>query len=162
MVAMIGRFFTGIEIHPGAIIGRNFFIDHGAGVVIGETSIIGDDVIIYHDVTLGGTTLRHGKRHPTIMNGVIIGAGAQVLGPVTVGENARIGANAVVVRDVPPHATMVGIPARAVAQAHDEFTAYGTPTDGNDPLQQEFDRMKLRLEEMERRMKAQETGGSGI
>jgi serine O-acetyltransferase len=115
-VSHTGRFITGIEIHPGARIGRRLFIDHGMGVVIGETAEIGDDVLIYHGVTLGGLTLdstgKPGKRHPTIGNGVAIGAGAQVLGPITVGEGARIGANAVVSRDVPVGETVVGIPAR--------------------------------------------------
>lgn len=116
IVSHAGRLLTGIEIHPGARIGRRLFIDHGMGVVIGETAEIGDDVLIYHGVTLGGLTLegsgKPGKRHPTIGNGVAIGAGAQVLGPILVGEGARIGANAVVSRDVPPGETVVGIPAR--------------------------------------------------
>jgi serine O-acetyltransferase len=104
------RSFTGIEIHPGAVIGRRFFIDHGTGVVIGETAEIGDDVMLYQDVTLGGRSLQPVKRHPTIRNGVTIGAGARVLGPITVGEGSQIGANAVVVRDVPPHSVVVGVP----------------------------------------------------
>ena len=115
------RFFTGIEIHPGAKIGKNLFIDHGMGVVVGETSEIGDNVTIYHNVTLGGSSpsidserQRHEKRHPTIGNDVVIGSGAQIIGPIKVGNNARIAANAVVVKDVPENATMVGIPARAV------------------------------------------------
>ncbi|HYZ35045.1 MAG TPA: serine O-acetyltransferase [Crenalkalicoccus sp.] len=116
-VSHIGRFITGIEIHPGARIGRRLFIDHGMGVVMGETAEVGDDVLIYHGVTLGGLTLdppkgTPGKRHPTIGNSVAIGAGAQVLGPITVGDGARIGANAVVSRDVPAGETVVGIPAR--------------------------------------------------
>lgn len=108
------RFITGVEIHPGATIGRRFFIDHGMGVVIGETAIIGDDVLMYHGVTLGGTSLEKTKRHPTIGNGVLIGMGAKVLGNITVGDNARIGANAVVTRDIPNNATAVGIPARVM------------------------------------------------
>ena len=115
------RFFTGIEIHPGAKIGKNLFIDHGMGVVIGETSEIGDNVTIYHAVTLGGSSpsidserQRHEKRHPTVGNDVVIGSGAQIIGPVKIGNNARIAANAVVVKDVPENATMVGIPAKAV------------------------------------------------
>src|SRR5512146_2607447 len=107
-----GRFLTGIEIHPGATIGRRFFIDHGMGVVIGETAEIGDDVTLYHGVTLGGTSWNKGKRHPTLRNRVVIGAGAKVLGPIIVGEGAKIGSNAVVVKDVPPGASAVGIPAR--------------------------------------------------
>ena len=127
------RFFTGIEIHPGAKIGKNLFIDHGMGVVIGETSEIGDNVTIYHNVTLGGSSpsidsekQRHEKRHPTIGNDVVIGSGAQIIGPIKVGNNARIAANAVVVKDVPENATMVGIPARAVKlENKGRFRPYG-------------------------------------
>jgi serine O-acetyltransferase len=108
------RFWTGIEIHPGARIGRRFFIDHGMGVVIGETAQIGDDVLMYHQVTLGGTSLEKVKRHPTIGNNVLIGMGAKVIGAITVGDNARIGANAVVTRDVPANSTVVGIPGKVV------------------------------------------------
>jgi serine O-acetyltransferase len=108
----IGRGLTGIEIHPGATIGRRVFIDHGMGVVIGETAIIGDDCTLYHGVTLGGTSWNKGKRHPTLEKGVVIGAGAKVLGPITIGSGAKIGSNAVVVKDVPINATAVGIPAR--------------------------------------------------
>src|SRR5919106_3913912 len=113
-VSNLGRFFTGIEIHPGARIGRRFFIDHGMGVVIGETAEIGDDVTIYQGVTLGGTSLRKEKRHPTVEDWVVIGAGATVLGPVTIGHNSRIGSGSVVVTSVPPHSTVVGIPGRVV------------------------------------------------
>lgn len=138
-IAHVGRFLTDIEIHPGAVIGRRFFIDHGAGAVIGETAEIGDDVTLYHGVTLGGTSLEPGKRHPTIRNGVVIGSGAQVLGPVTVQEGARIGANAVVLKDVAAGVTMVGIPARPALPRTSgeapEFHAYGTPSaDLPDPV----------------------------
>ena len=127
------RFFTGIEIHPGAKIGRNLFIDHGMGVVIGETSEIGNNVTIYHAVTLGGISpsidserQRHEKRHPTIGHGVVIGSGAQIIGPVKIGKSSRIAANAVVVKDVPENATMVGIPARAVKlENKGNFRPYG-------------------------------------
>ena len=127
------RFFTGIEIHPGAKIGKNLFIDHGMGVVIGETSEIGDNVTIYHNVTLGGSSpsidserQRHEKRHPTIGNDVVIGSGAQIIGPIKVGNNSRIAANAVVVKDVPENATMVGIPAKAVKlENKGSFRPYG-------------------------------------
>ena len=127
------RFFTGIEIHPGAKIGKNLFIDHGMGVVIGETSEIGDNVTIYHNVTLGGSSpsidserQRHEKRHPTIGNDVVIGSGAQIIGPIKVGNNSRIAANAVVVKDVPENATMVGIPAKAVKlENKGNFRPYG-------------------------------------
>ena len=127
------RFFTGIEIHPGAKIGKNLFIDHGMGVVIGETSEIGDNVTIYHNVTLGGSSpsidserQRHEKRHPTIGNDVVIGSGAQIIGPIKVGNNSRIAANAVVVKDVPENATMVGIPAKEVKlENKGSFRPYG-------------------------------------
>src|SRR5574340_411796 len=105
LISQWGRFLTGIEIHPGAKIGRRFFIDHGMGVVIGETTEIGDDVLLYHGVTLGGVSWKHGKRHPTLGNGVVVGAGAKILGPITVGDGAKIGSNAVVVKDVPAGAT---------------------------------------------------------
>lgn len=130
------RWLTGIEIHPGATIGRRFFIDHGMGVVIGETAEIGDDCTIYHGVTLGGTTWNKGKRHPTLKTGVVIGAGAKVLGPITIGEHAKIGSNAVVVKDVPDNATAIGIPARLVEshEATGRFAAYGIARDANDPV----------------------------
>jgi serine O-acetyltransferase len=115
LTSHLGRFFTGIEIHPGATIGRRLFIDHGMGVVIGETSIIGDDCTLYQGVTLGGTGKQRGKRHPTLGNGVVVGVGAKILGAVTIGDGAKIGGGAVVLRDVPPHTTAVGVPARAVA-----------------------------------------------
>ncbi len=122
---------TGIEIHPGATIGRRFFIDHGMGVVIGETAEIGDDVMLYHDVTLGGRSLRKAKRHPTIGDGVVIGAGARVLGPVVVGEGAQIGANAVVVRDVPDGAIVVGVPGQVrILPA----SSPGGPSDADAPV----------------------------
>jgi serine O-acetyltransferase len=114
-ISHLGRFFTGIEIHPGARIGKNFFIDHGMGVVIGETAEIGDNVTIYHGVTLGGVSLNKGKRHPTIGNNVIIGSGAKILGPFKVGDNSKIGSNSVVVKEVPPNSTVVGIPGRIVS-----------------------------------------------
>ena len=133
IISQTVRFFTGIEIHPGAKIGKNLFIDHGMGVVIGETSEIGDNVTIYHNVTLGGSSpsidserQRHEKRHPTICNDVVIGSGAQIIGPIKVGNNARIAANAVVVKDVPENATMVGIPAKAVKlENKGNFRPYG-------------------------------------
>jgi len=115
VLSHLARMITGIEIHPGAVIGRRFFVDHGMGVVIGETAEVGDDVMLYHQVTLGGRSTARGKRHPTVEDGVTFGAGARVLGPVRVGAGAQIGANAVVVRDVPPGAVVVGIPGRIVA-----------------------------------------------
>ena len=137
------RWLTGIEIHPGATIGRRVFIDHGMGVVIGETAVIGDDCTLYHGVTLGGTSWNKGKRHPTLERGVVIGAGAKVLGPITLAAGARVGSNAVVVRDVPPGATAVGIPARIVEhqeQAREAkaesmgFSAYAVTRSEDDPL----------------------------
>ena len=132
IISQFSRFLTGIEIHPKAKIGKNLFIDHGMGVVIGETSEIGDNVTIYHMVTLGGISpsidsdgQRDVKRHPSLKNNVVVGSGAQVLGPVTVGENAKIGANAVVTKNVPENAVMVGIPAKNVGTATEEFKPYG-------------------------------------
>lgn len=120
MISGLGQFLTVIDIHPGAKLGRRVFIDHGAGVVIGETAIIGDDVLIYQQVTLGGVSLTKGKRHPTIENGVVIGAGAKVLGNIVIGENSKIGANSVVVKDVPNDSTAVGIPARVLKRGYDK------------------------------------------
>ena len=146
-----GRWLTGIEIHPGATIGRRVFIDHGMGVVIGETAEINDDCTLYHGVTLGGTSWNHGKRHPTLGKGVVIGAGAKILGPILVGDGAKIGSNAVVVRDVPAQATAVGVPARILLgddQARREnqaakmgFSAYGISADMNDPIVQAIHRL---------------------
>lgn len=140
----IGRWLTGIEIHPGATIGRRVFIDHGMGIVIGETAEIGDDCTLYHGVTLGGTSWNKGKRHPTLESGVVIGAGAKVLGPITIGKNAKIGSNAVVVKDVPDNATAVGIPARILEEEKTKqrrtsdqkpsFSAYAVGNDENDPM----------------------------
>ncbi|TDT34207.1 serine O-acetyltransferase EpsC [Naumannella halotolerans] len=125
VLSHLTRVLTGIEIHPGATIGRRFFIDHGVGVVIGETAEIGDDVMLYHQVTLGGRTLSQGKRHPTLEDGVVAGAGAKILGPVTVGAYSRIGANSVVTKDVPAHSTVVGVPGKvrepAAAPAEPEW-----------------------------------------
>jgi len=144
-VSHVSRFLTGIEIHPGAKVGRRVFIDHGMGVVIGETAELGDDCTLYHGVTLGGTSWNKGKRHPTLRQGVVIGAGAKVLGPVVVGEGAKIGSNAVVVKDVPAGATAVGIPARVILDEQDKtreekaaklgFSAYAVSAKAeDDPL----------------------------
>ena len=139
IISQFSRFLTGIEIHPNAKIGKNLFIDHGMGVVIGETSDVGDNVTIYHMATLGGIApsinsneQRNIKRHPTIKDSVVIGSGAQVLGPVTVGKFAKIGANAVVTKDVPEKAVMVGIPAKNVGVANDDFKPYGITADSDD------------------------------
>jgi serine O-acetyltransferase len=146
-----GRWLTGIEIHPGATIGRRVFIDHGMGIVVGETAEIGDDCTLYHGVTLGGTSWKAGKRHPTLGKGVVIGAGAKVLGPILVGDGARIGSNAVVVRDVPASSTAVGVPARILSgddavrredhAVHMGFSAYGIAADMNDPMVQAIHRL---------------------
>jgi serine O-acetyltransferase len=144
-LAGLARWFTGIEIHPGAHIGRRFFIDHGMGVVIGETAVIGDDCTLYHGVTLGGTTWNKGKRHPTLEDNVVVGAGAKILGPIIIGSGARVGSNAVVLKSVPAHATVVGVPGRTLtpddksAQRHYMaqkigFDAYGTTPDMPDPV----------------------------
>jgi serine O-acetyltransferase len=164
-VSHVGRFLTGIEIHPGALIGRGFFIDHGMGVVVGETAIIGDNVTLYHDVTLGGISPAvdsqaqvNQKRHPTLEDNVIVGSGAQVLGPITVGANARIGANSVVLKDVAASATVVGIPARpagAVAKrdAPRHFDAYGTPIDDEcDPVARRIDALLDKVQSLSLRV----------
>jgi serine O-acetyltransferase len=137
-VSHLGRWLTGIEIHPGARIGRRFFIDHGMGVVIGETSEIGDDCTLYHGVTLGGTSWNKGKRHPTLGKGVVVGAGAKILGPIEIGDGAKIGCNAVVVKPVPSGATAIGIPARIVEshEAQGRFAAYAVARDTDDPVAQ--------------------------
>jgi serine O-acetyltransferase len=150
VISALSRWLTGIEIHPGARIGRRFFIDHGMGVVIGETAEIGDDCTLYHGVTLGGTSWEKGKRHPTLENNVVVGAGAKVLGPIVLSEGVRIGSNAVVVKDVPAGATVVGVPGRVVAPLSDDkssddkrrhatakklgFDAYGATSDAPDPV----------------------------
>jgi len=160
----LGRWLTGIEIHPGAKIGRRLFIDHGLGVVIGETAEIGDDVTLYQGVTLGGVSWNKGKRHPTIGNNVVVGAGAKVLGPFTVGEGARIGSNAVVVKEVPPGATVVGIPARVVQEAplpSDKvvaiakslgFDAYGLTRDMPDPVANAIGSMLEHIQVLDERL----------
>jgi serine O-acetyltransferase len=143
-ISYLARWLTGIEIHPGAHIGRRVFIDHGMGVVIGETAEVGDDCTLYHGVTLGGTSWNKGKRHPTLLAGVVVGAGAKILGPITIGAGARIGSNAVVVKDVPDNATAVGIPARVIDSAAEKqrnqqaeklgFSAYAISADMDDPV----------------------------
>jgi serine O-acetyltransferase len=157
-----GRWFTGIEIHPGATIGRRVFIDHGMGVVIGETAEIGDDTTLYHGVTLGGTTWNKGKRHPTLGKGVVVGAGAKILGPLVVGDYAKVGSNAVVVKDVPPGATAVGIPARIIMAEQDQareahaaklgFSAYGLSSRDDDPVAQAIRGLTDHTAELEARI----------
>jgi serine O-acetyltransferase len=153
-ISHVGRWATGIEIHPGARIGRRFFIDHGMGVVIGETSHIGDDCTLYHGVTLGGTSWNKGKRHPTLGRAVVVGAGAKILGPIEIGDGAKIGSNAVVVKAVPAGATAIGIPARIV-ESHEvqgRFAAYGVARDANDPLAQAIHELIEHSVETDRRL----------
>ncbi len=156
-ISTLARWITGIEIHPGAVIGRRFFIDHGMGVVIGETAIIGDDCMLYHGVTLGGTTWDKVKRHPTLKNGVVIGAGAKILGPITLGNNVRVGSNSVVVRSIDDNETVVGIPGRIVRQKtedEDSFDSYAAKASGisNDPTLQAVNSLIDRLSEMEKQL----------
>ena len=180
-ISQFGRFLTGIEIHPGASIGKRLFIDHAMGVVIGETAEIGNDVTLYHDVTLGGVapsvdsdSQRQQKRHPTLKDDVIVGSGAQILGPITVGVGARVGANAVVTKDVPDCVTVVGVPAkivgsRAKTKAHD-FSPYGTPMgDVPDPVARAIEGLidqvsglKVRVEEMESQINDYESERSTV
>ncbi len=152
MISNIGRTATGVEIHPGAKIGRGLVIDHGMGVVIGETAEIGDNVTIYQGVTLGGTGKDTGKRHPTIGNNVLIGAGAKVLGPFTVGDNAKIAANAVVLREVPPDSTCVGVPARIVKRQGERIGVLDH-VHIPDPVAQELCKLQIRLEKLEKQIK---------
>jgi serine O-acetyltransferase len=165
VLSNIARLFTGIEIHPGAVIGRRFFIDHGMGVVIGETAVIGDDCTLYHGVTLGGTSWQKGKRHPTLGRDVVVGAGAKVLGPLLIGDGVRIGSNAVVVKSVPAGATVVGVPGRIIEPAKDTttrrradtakrigFDAYGATRDAPDPVANAINRMLDHIHHMDERM----------
>ena len=147
-ISYLTRIITGIEIHPKAQIGNRFFIDHGEGVVIGETTIIGDDVLIYQQVTLGGTGNEHGKRHPTIGNNVIIGAGAKVLGNITIGDNTRVGAGSVVVDNVPEHCTVVGVPGRVVQQKFMNSDGILMHNRIPDPIKCEINRLKYEVQEL--------------
>lgn len=145
-ISQLSKFFTGIEIHPGAVIGRRLVIDHGTGIVIGETAEIGDDCLLYQGVTLGGTGKDVGKRHPTIGNNVMVGSGAKVLGPISVGDNARVAANAVVLRDVPANATVVGVPGHIVRLCGEKLDHVHTP----DPVMLEIEQLKARIDALER------------
>lgn len=157
LIAFFSRMGTHIEIHPAATIGRRFFIDHGSGVVIGETAEIGDDVTLYHGVTLGGTSWDKGKRHPTIEDGAIVSAGAKILGAITVGQNARVGANAVVIKDVPPNMTVVGIPGRVVLPMHcRRITEHGIDLDHHlmpDPVGKAITSLLERIDALEEEMR---------
>ncbi|MDD4981009.1 MAG: serine O-acetyltransferase [Candidatus Omnitrophica bacterium] len=153
LISQLSRHFTGIEIHPGAQIGKGFFIDHGMGVVIGETAIIGDNVLLYQGVTLGGTGLEKGKRHPTIGNNVVIGTGAKVLGNITVGDNSYIGANAVVIKDVPPNSTVVGVPGRVTKQDGKKIDISLDHIHVLDPIMQQMEELEKRIEKLEDRNK---------
>ena len=158
LTSHMGRFLTGVEIHPGAVIGRRVFIDHGMGVVIGETAEIGDDCTLYHGVTLGGVSWNQGKRHPTLGKGVVVGAGAKILGPFVVGDGAKVGSNSVVVKAVPAGATVVGIPARVVEAASKSeaarmaFDAYAVSADMDDPLSRVIQALGSHTEDMDGRL----------
>lgn len=153
LLSQWGRFWTGIEIHPGAQIGRGLLIDHGAGVVIGETAVIGDDCTIYQGVTLGGTGKDHGKRHPTLGNHVMVGAGAKILGPFRVGDNSRIAAGAVVLEEIPPNSTAVGVPARVVRQNGQKVCNDLDQIHVQDPVSQEICRLRIQLERLEKQVR---------
>jgi serine O-acetyltransferase len=153
LLSQFGRFFTGVDIHPGALLGRRLFIDHATGVVIGETSIVGSDVTLYQGVTLGGTGKGHGKRHPTLCDGVFIGNNANVLGNITVGENSRVGAGSVVLADVPPNSTVVGVPAHIVYR-NGVRVLITDPHDVKDPLSDALIALSARVEELEEKLGA--------
>jgi serine O-acetyltransferase len=166
-ISTFARWVTGIEIHPGAVIGRRFFIDHGMGVVIGETAEIGDDCMMYHGVTLGGTSWDKEKRHPTLMDGVVIGAGAKILGPITLGKNVRVGSNSVVVRSVDDNQTVVGIPGRIVTKKAidtDTFDSYAASSSdrSNDPTVQAVDSIIERLAEIDKKMAKLSNNSEGL
>jgi serine O-acetyltransferase len=177
LVSQLGRWLTGIEIHPGANIGKRLFIDHGMGVVIGETAVIGDDCTLYHGVTLGGTSWQREKRHPTLGSNVVIGAGAKVLGPIRIGNGARVGSNSVVMKDVPDGATVVGIPGRIIVRRDDSrnekrrkmaakigFDAYGQTADMPDPVAHAVDVMLDHMHAVDQKMEqfCQALKGAGI
>ncbi|MEW8506521.1 MAG: serine O-acetyltransferase [Candidatus Thiodiazotropha sp.] len=167
VISNVARLLTGIEIHPGAVIGRRFFIDHGMGVVVGETAVIGDDCTLYHGVTLGGTSWEKGKRHPTLEDNVVVGAGAKVLGPIVIGEGVRIGSNSVVVKDVPAGSTVVGVPGKLITAKKPEqaehrekiakkigFDAYGATKDAADPVAHAINCMLDHIHVMDKKMES--------
>ena len=154
-ISMLARWITGVEIHPGAVIGRRFFIDHGMGVVIGETAEIGDDCTLYHGVTLGGTTWKKGKRHPTLGNNVVIGAGAKILGPIILGDDVRVGSNSVVVKSVDNAQTVVGVPARVLKDSKtqtDHFESYAVGTDVDDPTVKAINSILSHIHDMDEQL----------
>jgi serine O-acetyltransferase len=151
LLSQVGRFFTGVDIHPGATLGRRLFIDHATGVVIGETAIVGNDVTMYQGVTLGGTGKGHGKRHPTLCDGVFVGNNANLLGNITIGENSRVGAGSVVLDDVPPNSTVVGVPAHIVYR-NGQRVLITDPHDVKDPLSDALIALSARVEELEQRL----------
>jgi len=151
LISQAGRAMTGIEIHPGAKIGKCLFIDHGMGVVIGETAVIGDNVLLYQGVTLGGTGLQKGKRHPTIGNNVVVGGGAKILGNITVGDNSYIGANAVVIKDVPPNSTVIGVPGRITKQDGKKIDVILDHIHTLDPIMQSIEALQKRIEHLEKK-----------
>ena len=154
VISHIGRFFTGIEIHPGAEIGEGFFIDHGMGVVIGETSVIGNNVLLYQGVTLGGTSLQKKKRHPTLGNNVVIGSGAKLIGAITIGDNVKVGSGSVVVSSVPPNATVVGVPGRVVEIRNpDNDTVEKLP----DPVWEKIEALEKRIAQLENKISTTQT-----
>ena len=157
VLSHLGRFLTGIEIHPGATIGRRFFIDHGMGVVIGETAVVGDNVTLYQGVTLGGTGKERGKRHPTLGNDIIVGVGAKVLGAIEIGDGARIGGGSVVLKDVPPHTTAVGVPARAVAWTDPQSGRTERREHLPDPTRETLRVLADRIDELEQRLREMES-----
>ncbi len=152
-LSQLARHFTGIEIHPGATLGRGLFIDHGMGVVIGETSVLGDNVLLYQGVTLGGTGREKGKRHPTLGNNVVIGAGAKILGNITIGDNSYVGANAVVIKDVPPNSTVVGVPGKITKQDGKKMDFDLDHIHVIDPIMQSIDELEKRVEALEKKNK---------
>jgi serine O-acetyltransferase len=162
VLSHIGRFLTGIEIHPGATIGRRFFIDHGMGVVIGETAIVGDNVTLYQGVTLGGTGKERGKRHPTLGDDIIVGVGAKILGAITIGDGARIGGGSVVLKDVPPHTTAVGVPARAVAWTDPRSGRTERRENLPDPTRETMRVLADRIDELEQRLRQMEAAHGAV
>jgi len=153
VISQLGRFFTGIEIHPGATIGKGLFIDHGSGVVIGETTIIGDNVTLFQGVTLGGTGKETGKRHPTLRDNVVVGTGAKILGNITIGDNSYIGANAVVIKDVPPNSTVVGVPGRITKQDGKKIDVSMDHIHTLDPVMQQIEELSKKIQHLEEKGK---------